>query len=33
MMRGKFRSGFNQYGSNFGGGNNYYSGEGSFNYP
>jgi hypothetical protein len=32
MMRGNFRSGINQYGSNFGGGNNYYSGGGSFNY-
>jgi hypothetical protein len=32
MKRGNFRSGINQYGSNFGGGNNYYSGGGSFNY-
>jgi hypothetical protein len=32
MTRGNFRSGINQYGSNFGGGNNYYSGGGSFNY-
>jgi hypothetical protein len=32
MMRGNFRLGINQYGSNFGGGNNYYSGGGSFNY-
>jgi hypothetical protein len=31
-MRGNFRSEINQYGSNFGGGNNYYSGGGSFNY-
>jgi hypothetical protein len=32
MKRGNFRSGINQYGSNFGGGNNYYTGGGSFNY-
>jgi hypothetical protein len=32
MMRGNFRSGTNQHGSNFGGGNNYYSRGGSFNY-
>jgi hypothetical protein len=32
MMRGDFRSGINQHRSNFGGGNNYYSGGGSFNY-
>jgi hypothetical protein len=32
MMRGHFRSGINQHGSNFGGGNNYCSGGGSFNY-
>jgi hypothetical protein len=32
MKRGNFRSGINQYGSNFGGGNNDYSGGGSFNY-
>jgi uncharacterized membrane protein YgcG len=30
--RGNFHSGINQYGSNFGGGNNYYSGGGSFDY-
>jgi hypothetical protein len=32
MTRGNFRSGINQHRSNFGGGNNYYSGGGSFNY-
>jgi hypothetical protein len=32
MMRGNFRSGINQHGSNFRGGNNYYSGGGSFDY-
>jgi hypothetical protein len=32
MMRGNFRSGINQHRSNFGGGNNYYSGGRSFNY-
>jgi hypothetical protein len=32
MKRGNFRSGINQHGSNFGGGNNYYSGGGSFDY-
>jgi hypothetical protein len=31
-MRGNIRPGYNPYGSNFGGGNNYYSGGGSFNY-
>jgi hypothetical protein len=32
MKRGNFRSGINQHGSNFGGGNNYCSGGGSFDY-
>jgi hypothetical protein len=32
MTRGNFRSGINQYGSNFEGGNNYCSGGGSFNH-
>jgi hypothetical protein len=32
MKRGNFRSGINQYGSNFGGGNDYYSEGGSFDY-
>jgi hypothetical protein len=32
MTRGNFRPGINQQGSNIGGGNNYYSGGGSFNY-
>jgi hypothetical protein len=32
MKRGNFRPGVNQHGSNFGGGNNYYSGGGSFDY-
>jgi hypothetical protein len=31
MKRGNFRSWINQYGSNLGGGNNYYSRGGSFN--
>jgi hypothetical protein len=32
MKRGNFHSWTNQQGSNFGGGNNYYSGGGSFDY-
>jgi hypothetical protein len=32
MMRGSFRLGFNQHGSNFRGGSSHYSGGGSFNY-
>jgi hypothetical protein len=32
MMRGNFRSGIDQHGGNFGGGNNYCSGGGSFDY-
>jgi hypothetical protein len=32
MKRGNFRPGINQHRSNFGGGNNYYSGGGSFDY-
>jgi hypothetical protein len=32
MKRGNFHSWINQHGSNFGGGNNYYLGGGSFDY-
>jgi hypothetical protein len=32
MMSGNFHLGFNQHGSNFGGGSSHYSGGGSFNY-
>jgi hypothetical protein len=33
MKRGNFRSGTNQHGSNFGGGNNYYSKRGELQLP